>query len=251
MVQVVFALVLLVSRAVAVVALDDQKYTCIPRDCEDVRDAGNTESGVYTIYINRKNAVRVWCDMETDGGGWTVFQTRVNGSTDFYRKWDDYSLGFGNLNHEFWLGNQYLHHLTSSDWYSLRIYVEDFENETRLANYNVFTVANAEDGYRLFVTGYTGDAGDGLVISSGNRFSAKDKDLDTWAQNCAQKFHGAWWYKDCHKSNLNGKYLSGPTTTFANGVVWYQFKGHHYSLKSSKMMIRRGWSLLQGATANP
>lgn len=33
-----------------------------------------------------------------------VFQRRMNGKTDFFRSWNDYSKGFGNLSEEFWLG---------------------------------------------------------------------------------------------------------------------------------------------------
>lgn len=43
------------------------------RDCADIQDLGFNSSGVYQIYPgNIRNGLKVFCDMETDGGGWLV-----------------------------------------------------------------------------------------------------------------------------------------------------------------------------------
>lgn len=42
-----------------------------PKDCSDLEPNRDT-SGVYTIYPTRGRGVKVYCDMKTDGGRWTV-----------------------------------------------------------------------------------------------------------------------------------------------------------------------------------
>ena len=65
--------------------------------------------------------------METDGGGWTVFQRRQDGSVDFYRNWTDYEDGFGNLTGEFWLGLGKINCLTKEQSNTLRVDLGDFD----------------------------------------------------------------------------------------------------------------------------
>ena len=77
------------------------------------------------------------------------------------------------------------------------------------------------------------------------KFSTKDRDNDLhYGYSCAQHFKGAWWYNTCHHSNLNGLYLRGPhDTSYADGVNWYYWRGHHYSLQKTEMKIRPTKSL--------
>ena len=107
--------------------------------------------------------MQVLCDMNTDGGGWTVFQRRLDGSVDFFLGWEPCKYGFGNPNSEFWLGNDNLHHLTDSDDVMLRVDLEDFEGNITYAEYTTFKVADEADKYRLLIGGYSGTAGDSML----------------------------------------------------------------------------------------
>ena len=104
--------------------------------------------------------------MKTDGGGWTTFQRRMDGSVDFFLDWASYKKGFGNLRGEFWLGNDYLHRLTASANMVVRFDMEDYEDDRRYAEYTTFAVADESDDYRLTVGGYRGTAGDVAVSSN-------------------------------------------------------------------------------------
>ena len=98
----------------------------------------------------------MFCDQTTVGGGWLVFQKRLDGSVDFYRGWAQYKNGFGPLAGEFWLGLDKIHRLTRSGSYKLRVDLEDFAGKTYYAEYDLFKAASARKKYRLRVGSFTG-----------------------------------------------------------------------------------------------
>ena len=209
-----------------------------PSSCKEINVSGQESSGVYAIDLqDGYGPFHVFCDMTTDGGGWTVFQRRIDGSVTFYLGWDDYKDGFGDMSGEFWLGLDKIHRLTQRKQ-MLRIDLADFEGNTRYAKYSTFTVGSESSRYVMQCGKYDGNAGDSLSYHNNTKFSTKDKDNDKWSSNCAEEFKGAWWYKYCHRSNLNGRYLSGPHQSEADGVNWYSWKGHYYSLKFTEMKLR-------------
>ncbi|EAT36947.1 AAEL011007-PA [Aedes aegypti] len=199
------------------------------------------ESGVYRVKTNLHEVTEVLCDQEYDGGGWTVIQNRFDGSVNFYRDWSEYKRGFGTLDAgEFWLGLDVIHQLTYSAPHELVVLLEDFDGNSTYAKWDRFEVAGEQSSYTVTLAeGFSGPAGDSFTGTKAAKFSTLDRDNDTWGDSCAVTYHGAWWYTACHSSNLNGKYSKGNTTEYATGMVWYTFRGHHYALKSSRMMIRR------------
>ncbi|XP_077823272.1 ficolin-1 isoform X7 [Macaca mulatta] len=195
-----------------------------PRTCKDLLDRGHFLSGWYTIYLTNCRLLAVLCDMDTDGGGWTVFQRRMDGSVDFYRDWAAYKQGFGSRLGEFWLGNDNIHALTTQGSSELRVDLVDFEGNRQFAKYRSFKVASEAEKYKLVL---------GAFVEG-----SADQDNDVSSSNCAVKFQGAWWYSDCHASNLNGLYLRGPHESYANGINWSAAKGYNYSYKVSEMKMR-------------
>ncbi|XP_078350650.1 techylectin-5B-like isoform X2 [Oculina patagonica] len=209
----------------------------VHKNCAKAYESACRISGVYKINPDGLGEFEVFCDQKTAGGGWTVFQKRFDGSVDFFRAWDDYKRGFGNLTGEFWLGLDKIHRLTVSSSNKLRVDLEDVPSKTVFAEYSSFSVANEAAKYKLSLGSYSGNAGDSLSGHRGWAFSTKDRDNDGWSSgNCASASKGGWWYRACHDSNLNGLYLPGQIS-YA-GMSWQYWKNSKYSLKRSEMKIR-------------
>ena len=130
-------------------------FPVLYKNCAELYNAGHRISGVYTINPDNGGAFDVYCDQTTAGGGWTVFQKRLDGSVDFYRGWDDYKRGFGSLNGEYWLGLDKIHRLTKEQS-RLRVELEETTGETAYAEYDLFVVADKANEYKLSLGTYSG-----------------------------------------------------------------------------------------------
>ncbi|KAI8481290.1 hypothetical protein Bbelb_409840 [Branchiostoma belcheri] len=219
--------------------------------CTDILLSGTNTSGIYTIYPRfHNNSFPVYCDMDTNGGGWTVIQRRINGSIKFFRPWKDYKEGFGDLEGEFWLGLDNIHALTRSFGSTLlRIQVETFEGHWHIAQYDGFKVANESENYRMTAGRFTygSNVPDSFSYHDGANFSTFDRDNDGDEDvNCGKKSRGGWWYKGgmpgrnkCGLSNPNGLYHLGAYEGEENGIYWYFWRSDYlYSFRKVVMMVR-------------
>ncbi|XP_052786320.1 uncharacterized protein LOC128221758 [Mya arenaria] len=242
---------------------------CPPVDCSDVLNLGLSRgSGVYRVKPwTMVHDVEVYCDMDTEGGGWTVFQKRWNGSEDFNRSFVEYEQGFGSLDGEFWMdclnqdkqftimqwtillktvlwvkkGLSLLHSMTSRRNMTLRVDMSLANGTTGFDEYSGFYIS-PPDQYNINVDKRVNSSGmsDSYLLSNTvdpgdinhQPFSTYDRDADKWHLNCAERQGGGWWFKSCTFSLLNGHYNTRSFTYFSFTDPPRE------QLKTSRMMFR-------------
>uniref|UniRef100_UPI003AAC0918 angiopoietin-related protein 2a n=1 Tax=Centroberyx gerrardi TaxID=166262 RepID=UPI003AAC0918 len=211
------------------------------KDCLQALEDGHTTSAMYLVKPENANRLmQVWCDQRHDPGGWTVIQRRQDGSVNFFRNWETYKQGFGNIDGEYWLGLENIYWLTNQGTYKLLVMLEDWSGRKTFAEYASFRIESEAEFYKLRVGRYHGNAGDSLTWHNGKQFTTLDRDHDVYTGNCAHYQKGGWWYNACAHSNLNGVWYRGGhyRSRYQDGVYWAEFRGGAYSLKKVTMMIR-------------
>uniref|UniRef100_A0A2C9LHZ4 Fibrinogen C-terminal domain-containing protein n=1 Tax=Biomphalaria glabrata TaxID=6526 RepID=A0A2C9LHZ4_BIOGL len=200
-----------------------------PDSCKDVF------SNTSRVVVILSSGLEVMCDTDTDGGGWTIFQRRITGNLSFYRGWEEYKYGFGDVTTgEFYLGNENMHQITTKRRHELRIDLT-FNQAKFSATYSRFSLYGEPEKYRLRISGYSGTAGDNLRKFDNVKFTTFDKDNDIYGGNCADLYKGAWWYTDCHAANLNGIWGS---IEYGTGLNWVGTTGFYQSVSMSEMKFR-------------
>ena len=197
--------------------------------------------------------LQVYCDMETEGGGWTVFQRRQDGSVNFFRRFNDYIAGFGDRNGEFWLGLEAIHRLAPTQLdrsvTTLRVDLRNSQGNPGNATFETFGLLNSDNQYELVIARYSGgNAGDSLTQHTGSPFYTFDMDVGHpgYGADCANQAKGAWWFRNTEteanlcirfSSHLNGLY--SPNGNQRSGIQWTSFTGGFEALSFSEMKLRR------------
>lgn len=213
----------------------------LPLDCKELYMNGIRKSGVYTIYPWKKSdpyyrPLQAYCDMETEGGGWTAMQRRVNGEESFNRNWTEYKLGFGTPYGDYWIGNDAIRQLTFGRNSSLRVTVTPMDGGVvSFRMYHQFYIDGEDQNYRLQIA----NPGSGNIPSinlMGNpqQFSTFDADNDGSSYfHCAADFSGGWWFGGCHSAFLNGLWHSEDWES-----PWYPPYGSGKQVNGTSMLIK-------------
>ncbi|XP_053313230.1 fibrinogen-like protein 1-like protein [Spea bombifrons] len=180
-----------------------------PVDCDALPK--DSPSGVYVIKPNSSPPLVVHCEVDKDGNRWTVVQRNsLKTELTWLESWSTFKYGFGNVLQDYWLGNEYIHLLTSQRVYMVRFLLKDKTDQEWYADYDVFSIDKEVNGYSLRLGRYSGTAPDYLTTyDAGNihdnmKFSTKDKDQDRSSSHCASSY-GGWWYDNCQLVHLNAK----------------------------------------------
>ncbi|GIY42135.1 techylectin-5A [Caerostris extrusa] len=124
---------------IATEMIKNAKETCLTcsnsehkaMDCEELLSFGHNSSKIYTVWP---------------------------------KNWQSYKNGFGNVDKDFWLGNDNIFALSNQQLYSLRVDLKDVEGNKRYAVYDRFWIDDEDHKYTLHIKGYRGDAGDSLKV---------------------------------------------------------------------------------------
>ncbi|XP_065935400.1 ficolin-1 isoform X1 [Magallana gigas] len=218
----------------------------LPFDCKELYMNGKRKSGVYTIYPWKKSdpkyrPIQVYCDMETEGGGWTAIQRRVNGEENFTRNWTEYKHGFGTPYGDYWIGNDAIHQLAIGRNSSLRVTITPMNSSfVSFKMYHQFYVFGEDQNYRLQVANPGSGSLDNRLVedvaffkTTEMQFSTFDVDNDNYSGNCAAYFLGGWWFNRCHSA-----YLNGPWQTVDWVDPWYMQYTSGMQVNGTSMLIK-------------
>jgi len=242
---------------------DDRFWDCADIYARNIK-TDDRRNGVKQITRPRGQSMWVYCDMESADsrgvvGGWTVFQSRVDG-TSFDKTWTEYEAGFATsgfdtsaLSGSYWLGLTAIHDLLhdGANTRKMKMRVDLTECMTMVKGYEEyddFSIEDQANNYRVHVgdKSYFGSAHDAFTTDDaaqkldGMEFSTKDKDNDKFPGSCAKTRKGGWWYNSCGAANLNGNWYPSTTCNKAkpDGIYWKPWYQDLRAMFQASMKIR-------------
>ena len=226
------------------------QHACKPRDCVDLKCYGlsKAQDGPHIIYPDRGAAqtLRISCDNSRFGGGWIVFQRRVEGGTvNFTRSWADYRNGFGDPGDEtteLWLGNEHVYQLVTG-FGSAQGYFEGAAYDPVSCQGLVygFSLEDEDHHYTMRATSAIPHlcSKSDLISMANQPFRTLDRQLSAGYKDCFNTHSAGWWYYNDDPNKCYDTFLNGPHRPKGeqneDGIF---MRGFGKQLKGSVMMFR-------------
>ena len=163
---------------------------------------------------------------------------------DFNRTWIDYKDGFGDVEGEFWFGNENIYDLTKPSFapkksqllINMRMKGKQIPEYVK---YNTFAITDEATKYVLRIKGFSGNMTvnpKGLKYNNNQKFSTFDSDNDAHTDgNCAAEhgYRGGWWYSFCSNAYLNASYKFNG---LIGNILWYNKQPEFVEMKMKRNM---------------
>lgn len=198
-------------------------------DCVDLRKDGYNETGLYHIYPNTTDPIKVACRFELENT-FTSIMGQKDGSMSFQQYFQYYITGFGNTGtNNFWLGLDHMKYLTDIGHVNMRITLQDWWFNIKEIYYK-FSLG-PKPYYTSYFSHFQGNLPDDLSYESGMNFAAMDR-VDP--HGCAAQTKAGWWYNYCTYTLPTGRYYRGRYPVqpgkMADGIFYKDWYGVDYSL---------------------
>lgn len=202
--------------------------TNMPCSCYDIqqKDPGSA-SGLYDIRVLGET-IQVFCDMERQGGGWTLVLLNSVYATAPKPFWNELvnsvnvtgSMEGGLTAFDLFLGVKFWNALGST------LMVETGDNPTSISHRATYTFAlDPANDYRLMLSNENVLINTGITASPGiysyhnnKMLSARDRDKDSYNGSCCYLYNNtAWWYAACWSGSFWG---GGGGPVYQNKAYW-------------------------------
>lgn len=197
------------------------------------------DSGVYWLDVDGGGSAptfRTWCDMDRDGGGWTLVMQNNGGvatssfpnlaaSTSAVTTWG--SLEGAQSGFDILVGLSMWSSLGTEGRYEVG---SSAGSRSKAARFPSFQVTGST--YVLTISGYEQLAGSGspgiYAHHNGYGWTTYDADRDTSSGNCSHSYNNApWWYESCWSGNIWGN--GGASGGYTPNAYWTGSSGDYWA----------------------